>query len=83
MPNGIDFFWDEQGIDNCWLGNVAPGGSVTSDPARLPQCPEGSIFQQSNPAKTAAEAPCATWDPDEQPDPPGCTWFTTPPRPSQ
>ncbi len=83
MPNGIDFFWDEQGIDNCWLGNVAPGGAVTSDPAQLPQCPMGSVFQTSNTAKTAAEAPCATWDPDEQPDPPGCTWFTTPARPPQ
>ena len=26
-----------------------PGGAITSDPATLPQCPEGSIFQQSNP----------------------------------
>ena len=57
-PNGVDFFWDEQGIGNCWLGNRAPGGTVTSDPATLPQCPEGSIFQQSpNPAKFAAEVP--------------------------
>ena len=22
-----------------------------------------------------------TWDPKDNPDPPGCTWFTTPPRP--
>ena len=80
-PNGVDFFWDEQGIGNCWRGNQAPGGRITSDPASLPQCPRGSIFQQSNPSKTAAEAPCATWDPDTQPDPPGCTWFTTPAKP--
>ena len=80
-PNGVDFFWDEQGIGNCWRGNQAPGGKITSDPASLPQCPRGSIFQQSNPSKTAAEAPCATWDPDTQPDPPGCTWFTTPAKP--
>jgi hypothetical protein len=82
-PNGIDFFWDEQGIDNCWIGNVAPGSRVTSDPANLPKCPQGSMFQQGNLAKLAAEAPCATWDPVDNPDPPGCTWFTTPPRPSQ
>jgi hypothetical protein len=82
MPNGIDFFWDEQGIDNCWLGNQAPGGRVTSDPASLPKCPQGSIFQQSNAAKSAAEAPCAAWDPEDNPDPPGCAWFTTPPKPS-
>jgi hypothetical protein len=82
-PNGIDIFWDEQGIDNCWAQNVGFGGRVTSDPPSLPQCPQGSIFQQSNPRKTAAEAPCATWDPADNPDPPGCTWFTTPARPPQ
>jgi hypothetical protein len=84
QPNGVDVFWDEQGIGNCWAGNVAPGapgGRITSDPQTLPQCPQGSMFQQSNPAKTAAEAPCAEWDPDKNPDPPGCTWFTTPPKP--
>ena len=81
-PNGVDFFWDEQGIGNCWQGNEAPGGKVTSDPATLPQCPEGSIFQSSPaPQKFAAEAPCASWDPDTMPDPPGCTWFTTPAKP--
>jgi hypothetical protein len=86
QPNGVDIFWDEQGIDNCWQGNVAPGapgGRITSDPATLPICPAGSMLQQSNPAKTAAEAPCAEWDPQKNPDPPGCTWFTTPPKPSQ
>jgi hypothetical protein len=86
QPNGVDIFWDEQGIDNCWAGNVAPGapgGKITSDPATLPICPQGSIFQQSNAAKTAAEAPCANWNPDTNPDPPGCTWFTTPAKPKQ
>jgi hypothetical protein len=83
QPNGVDFFWDEQGIDNCWSDNLAPGGKVTSDPAQLPQCPQGSVFQQSNPSKTGAEAPCAAWDPETQPDPPGCTWFTTPAKPSR
>ena len=83
-PNGIDFFWDEQGVGNCWRGNTAPGGAVTSDPATLPQCPEGSMFPQSPaPEKFAAEVPCAAWDPDRMPDPPGCTWFTTPPRPAR
>jgi hypothetical protein len=36
----------------------------------------------SNASKSAAEVPCAQWDPKTNPDPPGCTWFTTPPRPS-
>jgi hypothetical protein len=81
-PNGIDFFWDEQGVGNCWLGNEAPGGRITSDPPRLPTCPEASMFQVGNNAKLAQEAPCSAWDPEDNPNPPGCTWFTTPPRPS-
>ena len=84
LPNGDDFFWDEQGIDNCWRGNkAAKGHKITSDPASLPQCPQGSVFQQSNPQKSAAEVPCAEWDPRDNPDPPGCTWFTTPPKPKR
>jgi hypothetical protein len=84
LPNGNDFFWDEQGIGNCWRGNLAAKGhKLTSDPASLPQCPQGSVFQTSNAAKTAAEAPCANWDPRDNPDPPGCTWFTTPPKPKR
>jgi hypothetical protein len=54
---------------------------VTSDPLVLPACPRGSLLQSGNTAKLAAEAPCATWDPRDNPDPPGCTWFTTPARP--
>jgi hypothetical protein len=34
-----------------------------------------------NPAKTASQATCATWDPYENPDPPGCDWFDRPPEP--
>jgi hypothetical protein len=82
-PNGVDFFWDEQGIGNCWQDNLAPGGKITSDPASLPQCPHGSLFQTSNPQKSAAEVPCSQWDPETMPDPPGCDWFTTPAKPQQ
>jgi hypothetical protein len=81
-PNGVDFFWDEQGIDNCWTQNQGGPGGVTSDPANLPRCPGGSVFQVGNVPKLAREAACATWDPQDNPNPPGCAWFTTPPRPS-
>jgi hypothetical protein len=81
-PNGVDFFWDEEGKGNCWLGNQAPGSKITSDPASLPRCPNNGLFQPSNASKSAAEVPCAQWDPKTNPDPPGCTWFTTPPKPS-
>ena len=31
---GADFWWDESGTNNCWQDN----GTVTSDPASLPDC---------------------------------------------
>jgi len=31
--------------------------------------------------KQATLVPCATWHPVDNPDPPGCNWFTTPPEP--
>lgn len=90
-PNGIDVFWDEQGVGNCWEGNrTTTGPGQTSDPATLPTCSSGGSgtlvakqtgVSQSNPRKSAEEVPCATWDPRDNQDPPGCTWFDTPPRP--
>jgi hypothetical protein len=77
-----DFWWDEQGSGNCWRGNVGPGGSRPVDngfpqhcPVITPPTPVGS------PKKMASQAPCATWDPKSNPDPPGCDWFNTPPEP--
>ncbi|HEX6945031.1 MAG TPA: hypothetical protein VF196_02490 [Casimicrobiaceae bacterium] len=76
--NGLDVFWDEQGLRNCWEGN----GALTSDPATLPTCASGgSTNMTGNSAKLAADVPCATWNPRDNPDPPGCTWFTTPAAP--
>lgn len=81
-PNGVDFWWDEEGKGNCWSANTGPGGApATSDPATLPACPEGSSFSPGNPVKQASNVPCATWDPHDNTDPPGCDWFTVPPEP--
>ena len=33
------------------------------------------------PGQAASQATCATWDPMENPDPPGCDWFTRPAEP--
>ncbi len=84
MPNGVDVFWDEQGDKNCWEGNTGIGGKVTSDPGGLPTCKSGgSRGAVSRPDKIGPEVPCATWHPKDNPDPPGCTWFDTPPKPKQ
>jgi hypothetical protein len=82
-PNGQDVLWDEQGMGNCWQDNAtAPGHALTTDPGTLPNCDlGGSHSTVSNPAKTAADAPCAAWNPRTNRDPPGCTWFDQPSKP--
>jgi hypothetical protein len=81
-PNGVDFWWDEEGAGNCWSGNKGPGGAaVTADPATLPACPTGSAFSMGRPEKQAPNVPCASWNPVDNTDPPGCDWFTQPAEP--
>jgi hypothetical protein len=84
MPNGVDVFWDEQGDGNCWENNTGINGKITSDPANLPTCASGgSAGLVSRPDKLGSQVPCATWDPKDNPRPPGCDWFDTPPKPEQ
>ena len=81
-PNGTDFWWDEQGAGNCWSGNIAAtGAQITGDPSPLPACPGPHHVRPVNANKHAFLVPCATWDPVENPDPPGCDWMTLPPKP--
>jgi hypothetical protein len=81
-PNGVDFWWDEEGHGNCWSSNKGPaGGTFTSDPLTLFPCPGGSPDSTGNGAKQAALFTCATWDPETNTDPVGCDWFTRPPEP--
>jgi hypothetical protein len=83
-PNGVDFWWDEEGHRNCWTDNRArAGNAITSEPTTLPGCPGSTKHQEINPAKLAGLAACAPWDPQDEvlQDPPGCDWFTTPRKP--
>jgi hypothetical protein len=82
-PNGNDFWWDEEGRGNCWTGNTGPAGAAPSSNVvlGLPDCPGSNVFNPGIAAKTASQATCSTWDPYENPDPPGCDWFTRPEEP--
>jgi hypothetical protein len=83
-PNGVDFWWDEEGHRHCWSDNRAgAAGAITSDPVKLPGCPGSRSHLQINPAKLSALAPCGTWDPQDDvlQDAPGCDWFTAPRKP--
>jgi hypothetical protein len=80
--NGLDWKWDSQGAGNCWEGNGSlSGAGHTSDPASLSACPGSQTVAPANPAVLGPLIPCTAWDPNNNPDPVGCDWFTTPAKP--
>lgn len=85
-PNGLDFWWDDQGLGNCWEDNETPDGVEISHNATLgslPECPNGSMLPISNVIKTTSLLPCAQYDRYTNPAPPGCDWIVTPPKPTK
>ena len=75
---------DDSQRGNCWTGNRGfDGQPYSSDPPDLllPVCPGLDVFRPGNTEKQATLVPCATWHPIDNPDPPGCDWFTTPNEP--
>jgi hypothetical protein len=85
-PNGVDFWWDGEGVGNCWSGNTGPAGRApTSDPADvqiLATCPGGSAFSVGDALKLLPYTWCVPYDPKLLPDPPGCDIIKPPPRPA-
>jgi hypothetical protein len=81
LPNGLDFWWDQEGAGNCWESNYDPNGITSEpDPSVLPDCSATPVMY---PGPTIAEiATCATWS-QQDPYPPGCNWFEVPPKPSR
>ena len=94
--NGLDFKWDSQGAGNCWQGNTSKSGAghqsdppsswCTPTPCRatppsVPACPGSPVVAPANPAVLGPLVPCTAWDPKNDPDPVGCDWFITPPKP--
>lgn len=80
LPNGLDFYWDVEGEGNCWEGNkTAPGRSIKSDPATLPDCSEPPVMYPG--PFVSRFAACYAWT-KEEPNPPGCDWVDPPPKPS-
>jgi hypothetical protein len=79
--NGIDFWWDEEGQGNCWQGNAAGSGAVTSDPAALADCSAPVVFTPPDPVKFQALLACRAWRKTNV-DPVGCDWTHAPPPPT-
>ena len=72
QPNGVDFFWDENGHRQLLGRQPRARRQDHQRPARrCPACPQGSLLPPGNTAKLAAEAPCATLGSARQPGPAG------------
>jgi hypothetical protein len=81
------------GAGNCWTSTGAnrnkssAGGQPTSDPLVLPDCPGIDLPRGPNPSKSGLLVACATWNNQDNTDPPGCqtpigqSWFDVPPEP--
>jgi hypothetical protein len=82
QPNGLDFWWDDQGIGNCWQDNESSTGEITNNATFVfPDCGTGSVNPAPNPEKSAGLVPCAMYNRDSNPDPDGCDWFDDPTMP--
>jgi hypothetical protein len=86
--NGLDFWWDDQGIGNCWENNVSsrgePTNNFTVDPG--PCAEGGSTFLPGTSAvKDSGFLSCSQYDRSDPVwhHPPGCTWFDSPTKPGE
>jgi hypothetical protein len=88
-PNGVDFWFDDSGLGNCWARNSSAAGAVTEDTDNptglqseadkncLDALPPDPATQQANhnEARIAFLAPCAAWDPADPSTKAGCSFF--------
>jgi len=85
LPNGYDITWDGEGAGNCVHGNSSAdaGGATQEHQPAMPDCgdPTVGVFRPGSPPVLEKEAACAAWDPKNMTNPPGCDWFTLPPKP--
>ena len=84
-PNGLDFWWDDQGDGNCWQDNESASGEKITHNATLgylPNCKLPSLLPVSNLIKTTTLLACASYDRYSNPDPKNCDWIVTPPKPT-
>jgi hypothetical protein len=77
-PNGMDFWWDGQGIGSCWQSPSDAG----SDPLVLPPCNAdgmlsglGTTRYVAEPAKLVKLYICSGYDLASATIPRGCDWF--------
>lgn len=82
QPNGRDFWWDDQGVGNCWEGNVSATGTVSYDAIYLPTCFLRSLLPVGNALKSVQLLFCSEYNRSSNPDPENCDWFRSPRAPA-
>ncbi|MFC4783729.1 right-handed parallel beta-helix repeat-containing protein [Nocardioides sp. MAHUQ-72] len=84
-PNGLDHWWDDQGVGNCWEDNVYAGGSGSDNfTVPPPSCADGgSVLAPGVPVKDAGFLTCSQYDRGDPTwrHPAGCSWFDSPAEP--
>ncbi|WP_309649542.1 right-handed parallel beta-helix repeat-containing protein [Nocardioides sp.] len=86
LENGMDHWWDDQGVGNCWERNVYADGSQDDNFVLPPaSCAAGgSVFLPGMTVKDAGFLTCSQYDRADPVlrHPAGCNWFDSPSRPS-
>jgi hypothetical protein len=86
LHNGMDFWWDDQGVGNCWENNTSSRGEPTDnfsvDPG--PCADGGSRLTPGLAVKDAGFLSCAEYDRNDPNfrHPPNCQWFDSPSKPT-
>ncbi len=84
--NGLDHWWDDQGVGNCWEKNESSRGEPTDNFAVDPgPCADGgSQFVPGLAVKDAGFLSCSQYDRSDPMwrHPPECGWFDTPEKPT-
>jgi hypothetical protein len=85
QPNGMDHWWDDQGVGNCWEDNVSSYGRPSHNfLVDSGACADGgSQFVPGAPVKDAGFLSCSQYNREDEfwRDPPACEWFESPTRP--
>ncbi|WP_296601965.1 right-handed parallel beta-helix repeat-containing protein [Nocardioides sp.] len=85
-PNGLDHWWDDQGIGNCWEDNhYGSAGRTDNFTVPPPSCAAGgSVFLPGAAVKDAGFLTCSQYDRADPSwkHPPACEWFDSPTKPA-
>jgi Right handed beta helix region len=85
-PNGMDHWWDDQGVGNCWEDNhYGSAGKTDNFTTPPPACADGgSVLLPGATVKDAGFLSCSQYDRSDPTwkHPPACEWFDGPTRPT-